>query len=345
MEESRKIKVSVIIPCRNEEAFIADCLDSLLANDYPHAYLEILVVDGMSADRTVEIVNAYGNRFPFVRLIKNPKKIFPAAVNAGFKASDGDVIMIAGAHAVYDSKYIAASVRLQFELGADNIGGVLTTKGKNENFIGKLITATLSNPFGVGNSTFRTGSDKVCEVDTVFGGCYRREVFETIGLFNENLVSTSDMDYNSRLRRSGGKIFLSPEIKAEYFTRSTFSRFMKNNFRNGFWVIYPLRFVSTLPVSIRHLVPLGFLLGSIGLALLGLLHFCFWWMLAGFGVIYMIAAYYFSFSRAANSGFWGALIQPYFFLLLHYTYGTGSVAALTKLVFCKVFRAKETQSL
>ncbi|MEI6766185.1 MAG: glycosyltransferase family 2 protein [Bacteroidota bacterium] len=338
MEEGRRIKVSVIIPCRNEEAFIADCIDSLLANDYPHEFIEILVVDGLSSDKTIDIVKQYSEKFSFIQLISNPKKIFPAAVNAGFNASSGDVIMIAGAHAVYDSKYISASVRLQFELGADNIGGVLITKGKNENFIGKLITATLSNPFGVGNSTFRTGSDKVCEVDTVFGGCYRREVFETIGLFNENLVSTSDMDYNSRLRRNGGKIFLSPEIKVEYYTRSTFSRFMKNNFRNGFWVIYPLRFVNTLPVSLRHLVPLGFFLGTAGLAFLGLLHFCFWWMLGGIGALYVLAAYYFSFSRAAKGGIAGAFIQPFFFVLLHYTYGIGSVFALVKLFYCRLFK-------
>lgn len=295
-------------------------------------------MDGISLDRTIETVQSYICQYPFIRLIENPKKIFPAAVNAGYKASAGDVIMIAGAHAVYDQKYISASVRLMSELGADNIGGVLVTKGKNEAFVGRLITSTLSNPFGVGNSTFRTGSDRVCEVDTVFGGCYRKEVFETIGLFNENLISTSDMDFNTRLRKSGGRIFLSPEIKATYYTRSTFNNFIRNNLRNGYWAIYPMRYVASLPVSLRHLIPLAFLCGVVGLALFGLVQYRFWWILALFGILYFLLAFYFSFRKSLKDGFFVALLMPFFFPLLHVSYGIGSWVALCKLVWFKVFR-------
>ena len=255
--------VTIIIPSRNEEKFISDCLDSFIENDYPKEKLEILVVDGASIDNTRKIVFGYEKKYNYIRLLDNPLKIFPTAVNLGIKASKADFILIAGSHARYKKDYVSKCIYNSFKYNANNVGGILITIAIEDNFISEAITIVLSSRLGVGNSVFRTGSNKVIEVDTVFGGCYKREVFDKIGYFNENLISTSDYEFNKRLRRNGGKIYLNPEIKAYYYTRTSLKRFLSNNFRNGFWSIYPLAFVNYLPVSLRHLIPLFFFLGYI----------------------------------------------------------------------------------
>ena len=112
---------------------------------------------------------------------------------------------------------------------ADNVGGVLQTVPFDNNLAGSLISFVLSNPFGVGNSRFRTGSGAVLEVDTVFGGCYKKEVFRKYGIFNERLTSTSDYEFNRRIRKHGARILLFPDIKVTYYTRSTIKTFIKNN--------------------------------------------------------------------------------------------------------------------
>jgi len=326
--------VSIIIPVRNEENFIAACLNSVVQNDYPSDKIEILVIDGISTDRTREIVKEYTFRFPNIRLIENPDKTFPCAVNTGIRESVGEVIMILGAHAIYDSHYISLCICHLLNSHADNTGGVLETIGQNESFMGKAITLVLTSPFGVGNATFRTGSKTIREVDTVFGGCYRRNVFERIGLFNENLVSSSDIEFNKRLRNAGGKILLDPEIKATYYTRSTFSKFMRNNFRNGYWVIYPLKFVRHIPVSLRHFIPLIFLGGLAGSLILSCLLPVFFWLFAGILIIYFLAGFYFS-SKSISQGFFIFLVLPFLFFLLHVSYGMGSLWAIVNLLIKK----------
>jgi glycosyltransferase involved in cell wall biosynthesis len=327
--------VSILIPCWNEEKYISGCLDSLIENDYPKEKLEILVIDGISLDDTRKIVLDYKEKFNYIQIFENQDKVFPAAVNLGIKASKGDLILIAGSHARYNNDYISKCIENSLKYNADNVGGVLNTVAQEESFFGDIITTVLSSPFGVGNSVFRTGSDDVMEVDTVFGGCYKRDVFERVGFFNENLVSTSDYEFNKRLRRSGGKIFLIPEIKAYYYTRSSLGKFIMNNFRNGYWSIYPIAFVDYIPVSLRHLVPLLFLLSLSGSLILSFLWSFFGFVLLGILVLYFILALFFSVKTLKLKI---VIFLPLFFLLLHLSYGIGSLLALVKVLFIKIFK-------
>jgi glycosyltransferase involved in cell wall biosynthesis len=326
--------ISIIIPCRNEEKYIAGCLDSLIANDYAKEKIELFIIDGQSRDSTISIINSFRDRFQFIHLLDNPKKTFPAAVNIGVKASKGEFVFVAGAHAYYDRDYISKCVTNSIRYNADNTGGIMISKAQNESFSADIITSALSNPFGVGNSTFRTGSDKIIEADTVFGGCYKRDVFDRIGLFNENLISTSDYEFNKRLKRSGGKILLLPDIKVTYFVRSTFKSFLINNFRNGFWSIYPLAFVSYIPVSLRHFVPLVFLLSLSGSFILSFLFPFFSYLLVLILIMYFIVALFFS---AKTLRLKMILFLPFYFFLLHLSYGLGSLVGLVKIFFLKVF--------
>jgi len=203
-------KVSVIVPCRNEGAFIGRCLDSVLANDYPPERLEILVVDGMSTDGSREILRPYGEKFPQIKVLENEKKVTPLAFNLGIRHATGQVVMILGAHSTCAKDYITKCVHYLDEYNADNAGGIIKTVPQKPGLVGGAITACLSHWFGVGGSYFRIHTDKPRWVDTVFGGCYRREVFERVGLFNEKLARGQDMEFNVRLNE-GGKFCWCPK--------------------------------------------------------------------------------------------------------------------------------------
>ena len=320
--------VTIIIPTRNEEIFISKCLDTLLENDYPKDKIEIFVIDGSSTDNTLSIVRAYVALYPLIKIFSNPGKVFPSAVNIGIKESHGDLIFIAGAHAQYEKEYISQCVKSSIECQADNVGGILITCALEKTFIGSIISFVLSSQFGVGNSRFRTGSGIKQEVDTVFGGCYKRDVFDRIGLFNENLISTSDYEFNKRLRRNGGKIILDPGIKVTYYTRTKFKLFVINNFRNGFWSIYPLKFLDYFPIGLRHLVPLLFFLFLIGSIIFSLIWPFFLYSLCIVMGLYLIMAIY---SSAKAVDLRKIIVLPAFFFLLHTTYGLGSFVALIKV--------------
>ena len=166
------------MPCRNEEIFIGRCLDSIIANDYPKDKLEILVVDGMSKDRTKEIVSKYSQKYSFLKIMSNPEQITPMAFNRGIKASIGEVIMIMGAHSEYRKDYISKCVRHLMEGKYDNVGGVQKILPQNDSSTAWAISYVLSSCFGVGNARYRIGTKKPMIVDTVWGGCYKREIFD-----------------------------------------------------------------------------------------------------------------------------------------------------------------------
>ena len=296
--------VSIIIPCRNEEKFIGKCLDSIIAQDYPKDRLEVLVVDGMSEDGTREIVERYtdmslrarslachceqseaisardklrnlgiATSLPAlamtIKLLDNPKKITPCALNIGIKNAKGEIILWMSAHNRYEKDYVSKCVKYLKEYDADNVGGVMITLPRDNAFIGQAIATVLSHPFGVGNSVFRTGAKEPKWVDTVFGGCYKKEVFDKIGLFNESLVRSQDMEFNLRLKKTGGKILLAPDIVSYYYPKSNLKDFFIHNFEDGSWVTYPLKF-GIKAFSWRHLIPLFFILGLVGTGILGI---------------------------------------------------------------------------
>jgi len=330
--------VSVVIPCRNEEKFIGKCLDSILANDYPKDRLELLVVDGGSEDRTREIVGEFTKKFSFIKLVDNPRKITPCAFNIGIKDSQGEIIIIMGAHATFEKDYISKCVKYLDEYKADNVGGTMITLPRENTLVGKAIVCSLSSPFGVGNSRFRTGSKKPIWVDTVFGGCYRKELFDKIGLFNEELINSQDMEFNLRLKKAGGKTLLVPDVISYYYTRSDFRSFCKNNFRNGIWAIYPLKFIKYLLLSPRHMVPLTFISSLILSGILALFWSTFLWLFSLISSLYLAVNLYFSIKIAIREKkLRYIVVLPLIFATLHLFYGFGSLIGLFKVVFSKSF--------
>jgi len=324
--------VSIIVPCRNEEKFIGKCLDSIIAQDYPKDKLEILVIDGMSEDRTKSIVNEYVKKYPFIRILDNPNKITPCALNIGIKNANGKIIMIMGAHTIYEKDYISKCVEYLNEYKADNVGGVMITLPRNNTIIGRAIAAALSHPFGVGGSSFRIGSMKPKWVDTVFGGCYRREVFEKIGLFNENLVRGQDKEFNSRLRRWGGKILLVPDIKCYYYTRSNLKAFCKWLFICGATPFYATKFVGRAIFSWKNIVSSAFVLCLTFSLAFSFVFSKFLWIFLTIVSIYLLFNIHFSIKitlKENNIKYLPAMLL--IFTIIHLLYGIGSIYGLLRV--------------
>ena len=257
----QKLKsVTVVIPTYNEGKFISKCLDSCIESDFPKEDLEILVVDGIGQDNTREIVKEYTQKFPFIKLLDNPNRYTPFAFNIGIKNSSKEIIMIMGAHSQYPMDYISKCLYYLKKYKADNVGGILKTISRENTIIGRSIALVMSHPFGVGNSSFRIGSKEPKWVDTVFGGCYRKEIFDKIGLFNENLIRGQDRELNARLKQKGGKILLIPEIVCHYYPPDTYKNFVKKTISNGFWPFYMNKFLQKRAISWRNYVPLFFTL-------------------------------------------------------------------------------------
>lgn len=317
--------ISIIIPCRNEELYIEQCLDSLLASTYPTEQVEIFIIDGLSDDSTPHIIDKYCLTYSYIHRIDNPDKNTPHALNLGVQASFGEYIIILSAHADYPVDYCEKLVIEAQKLNAACTGPLLKTKTKKETNTANSITNVLSDPLGVG-SRFRTGVTTITEVDTVAFGCYNRKAFDRYGLFDERLIRNQDIEFNKRIARGGGKIFLIPDVICTYYARETFSALAKNNYQNGYWNILTAYYTGTLrSLSLRHFIPLGFILSLLLPLLLSTLYAPLLLVSLGILLIYLGAIAWRSW-KIKKSTTW--LHQIWAFISLHFSYGFGSIGGI-----------------
>ncbi|OGS01904.1 MAG: hypothetical protein A3G41_00195 [Elusimicrobia bacterium RIFCSPLOWO2_12_FULL_59_9] len=284
----------------------------------------------MSADDTPSIVARYAAQQPHIRLLKNPKKITPCALNLGIQQARGEIIMRMDAHTGYDSRYIGKCVQAMQRYPADNVGGIWEIAPRDDTSVGKAIACALSHPFGVGNAHYRhMESSTPIWVDTVPFFCYRKTTIQKIGLFNENLPRGQDMEYNLRLQKAGGKTLLAPDIVSTYYARSDFRSFWNHNWTNGVWVILPFLHSNVMPVSWRHLVPLAFVAATGVSTIMALFsplgRFLLGCILGSYFIL--AAAASFEISRREKDGRY-FFIMPFIFAGLHVSYGLGSLSGL-----------------
>jgi len=221
--------VTVAIPCFNEERHIEACLEDVFAQDYPAERLEILVGDGMSTDRTREIlarIAATGR----IRTIDNPKRLQAAAMNAMIAEARGDVIVRMDVHARYAPDYVRQCVAVLRETGADNVGGA--QRAVPETWFQRALCAALDSPLAVGGARYRN-ADAEGEVDTVFLGAFRRAVFDEIGGYDPNAITNEDAELNQRILEHGGKVYLSRKIVVHYYPRDSFRGLAKQYYKYG----------------------------------------------------------------------------------------------------------------
>ena len=323
------MKVSIVIPCKNEEKYIEKCINSFINSTFDINQVEILVVDGNSTDKTREIVTRINQQYPQIKIIDNPKEKTPFALNIGIQQASGEYILIASAHSSFDNDYIEKIIAYFDTLQADVIGGVMETKVLNKTPKTNSIIEVLSNKFGVGNASFRVGIKHPEKVDTVPFGIYKRKLLLEIGGYDERLIRNHDIEMSKRLLKRNKVIFLVPKPKCYYYARETYSEIFKNNYRNGKWniiTVYITKLFSSL--SLRHFIPLIFV-SSLLLPLLGAILYpplAFLSLFSALAYLLLITTISFQIKNNNNSTQIRYLI--FAFITLHFSYGLGSIVGL-----------------
>lgn len=286
----------------------------------------------MSQDKTRNMVAEFARKYPFVKLIDNKKKITPVAFNVGIKAAKGEIIVLMGAHAHYEKKYVSSCVFSLIKNKADNVGGKAIILPGSVAVSARAIALSLSASAGSGGAVYKTSrGTAVREVDTVFGGCYKKDIFKKIGYFNERLRRTQDLEFNIRLKKNGGKIIFDPAINAYYYSKSTDRDFFNFNFNYGKWVIYSWR-ITCRPLKMRQYIPFFFVSCTISV-------FIYNWQ---FGLIvlalYLLAIMAASAKSAIQEK--DLRLTPYIAIALvvrHFGYGLGSLIGLIH-IFLQPFK-------
>lgn len=313
-------------------------LDSILANDYPPERLEILLLDGMSTDHSRQIADRYAQRYPFIRVLDNPRRLQVAAMNAGIRAAKGDMILGLDAHTAYANDYIRRCVELLQTTEADNVGGVQRAVGTN--YMSRAIAIASTTLFGVGDAYYRF-ADKPLWVDTVYLGAWRKTTLERLGGFNEAWEVNEDYELNYRLRKAGGKILLSPDIRCRYFVRDSLRKLAHQYFRYGIWRVKTLT-AHPDSLQVRQLAAPLFVLGLLASIVVGLFSPVWGWALP---LTYLGCNLLASSRVAARHGWKFLPVLPAIYAVLHLSCGTGFLVGLCRFGIPKLTPKRVVGSL
>lgn len=333
--------VSVVVPIRNEADFIEECLQSILRNRYPRERLEVLVVDGFSNDGTREIVQQLMLGDSRVRLLDNPERIVPHAMNRAIAASRGEIITRVDGHADVAEDFILNSVRVLQEhpecwCAGGSIDSISATR------VGQIIAACMSTPVGVGNAHFRLQNYEGY-VDTIAFGSYWKWVFERIGPFDEELVRNQDDELNARLIMNGGRIYMSRRIHCRYYPRTSLQKLWRQYYQYGFWRIRTIQKLGR-PATLRQLVPMLFVTGLLSLAAAAVA-----FPLTRMALLVYVGLYLGGLAAGAivvgrRTGFAGLVLAPVVFMILHFGYGLGCLWGIVRFVILRGGRVRERMS-
>lgn len=312
------IRISVLIVTRNAERYILDCCKAIV-NQFPdNKGWELIIVDGMSKDKTCEIAEKYlsENKIDF-KIVDNPKYTLATGWNMAVSIAQGEYVVRPDAHAELLEGYIANGIaRLEKEPELAAVGGTLITK--SESLIGEVIAAVLSNPVGIGYSLFRVGVSKDTYTDTAVYAVYKKLVFKQAGGLNELLTRNQDIDFHKRISTLGFKLMTAADMKAIYHSRSTVSKFLKQGWQNGYWI------TMGETRHLNHLMPMFFCLFLITLAIVS-------WkslLLALAAYFAVVISAYILFSKLFNPI--KVILVSVLNFALHITYGAGSIWGLAR---------------
>lgn len=316
--------VSIIVPCYNEEATIRHLLDSILAQTYPREQMELIISDGMSTDRTRDVIAAFQKEHAglAVRVVENSVQTIPSGLNQAIRESGGEIIVRLDAHSMPIPEYVERCVSAHQSGKGDNVGGVWEIRAGAETWAAKSISFAAAHPMGVGDALYRLNA-KAGAVDTVPFGSFRRELINKIGGFDETLLANEDYEFNARVRESGGTVWLEPSIRCVYFSRGTFGKLALQYWRYGFWKFKMLRrYPHTL--RWRQVLPPVFVSSLIALIVLSL-----WIVFMRYILAVQLFVYFVSLSLAGlklaiekQKGFllWG---MPLAITTMHFAWGAG----------------------
>jgi len=324
MTQTLKRQVSIIIPCYNEQRTIKPLLDGLLGQSFPAENMEVVIADGKSNDGTQAAIAEWQAKHPELQvvLIDEHTDTIPAALNAAIKASHGEIIVRLDAHSKPQDEYVALSVgALENGLG-QNVGGVWDIQPGSNNWISRSIAAAAGHPIGVGDARYRF-TDQAGIVDTVPFGAFKRSLIDQIGFYDETLLANEDYEFNARVRESGGKVWLDPQIRSAYFARSNLKALARQYWRYGYWKRQMLRrYPQTL--RWRQALPPLFVLGLAVLLLASPFLWLARWALGGVLAIYTLALLMAGIQLAARKKDTALILGvPLAIATMHFCWGTG----------------------
>lgn len=260
--------VSIITPCYNEYKTIGLLLEGVHGQSYPRAALEVVIADGGSTDATLEVIRQFQSRHPdlTIRVVPNPQRITPAALNCAIAAARGEILIRLDAHSIPAPDYVARCVAALEQGFGDNVGGVWEIRPGANGWLARAIAVAAAHPLAVGDAQYRRSPASARVVDTVPFGAFRRELFDRIGLFNEQLPINQDYEFNARIRQHGGIVWLDPAIRSVYIARPTLRALARQYWRYGFW---KARMLVQYPTTLRwrQAIPPLFVAGLLGLAI------------------------------------------------------------------------------
>jgi glycosyltransferase involved in cell wall biosynthesis len=251
------IKYSLILAIRNEESTIQLTINSILNNHLKKREYELIIVDGMSTDNTFKILNTIEFKGYNIKILKNPKKIVAAGLNLGIKISKGIYILRLDGHKIYPKNYLSTLTRfIEQNPNVDNVGCIVKTLPFDNTLKAKGICAAVSSKYAIGNSKFRINkiNKDIQEVDTVPFGCFKRQIFDEVGLFDESFKKNQDDEFNLRLKQNKKRILLINSLAVIDFARQNFTKLFKMFFNYGYFK--PMVWLKHKKIaSYRHIVP------------------------------------------------------------------------------------------
>jgi succinoglycan biosynthesis protein ExoA len=327
---SERPRVTVIMPIRNEASFIERSLGAVLGQGYPAERLEVLVADGSSTDDTREIVAALARRHPgvTVAVVDNPGRIVPTGMNACLRRATGEVIVRVDGHTIVEPDYVERCVAALERSGAECVGGRMDPVA--DSAFGRAVSLATASPFGVGGARFHYSSREEW-VDTVYMGAWRREVFDRVGRFDEEMVRNQDDELSYRIRARGGRVLLDPTIRSRYYPRNTLSSLWRQYLQYGYWKVRVLQ-KHALQMRARQFAPPALVLALGALAIAAPFVAA-----ARAGLVALLGAYLAAnltaSAWAARGGDAGsAPWLPVVFATLHLSYGAGFLMGLARFL-------------
>lgn len=319
--------ISVIVPVYNEEKFIDALIENFIHQDYPENCMEWIFVDGMSSDKTLEILKRYQAKYSFIQVLDNPDRYVSYALNKAIAVAKGTYIIRMDAHSIYPSNYWSVLVRKSMEYQADNVGGMWVTQPGDRTDEALAIVYATSHPVGIGNASYRLGSSYDKQTDTVPYGCFPATLFKRIGVFDTDLIRNQDDEFNGRIIKNGGKIFLIPSLKIEYFARPTWKKLATMFYQYG--LFKPLVNIKLgAPATLRQLAPPIFVtsivLLTLGALLLSLLRIPCLTFIGFYGISVLMASLHAV--KRWNPKLW--LLTAVTFPVIHFSYGIGYIFGL-----------------
>jgi GT2 family glycosyltransferase len=336
-----KVRISVVIPCRNEVKYIEECIQAIYQNElHELILLSVFVVDGMSDDGTRTVVKELESNFPSLKLIDNTKQLTPFAFNIGIHEQEADYIQIIGARHIVSPNYISKSLSI-LEGNKDIwcVGGRLINEFTNE--VSSIISKAMDTSFGMGIGNFRI-LEMSGYTDTVTSPMYPFWVFDKIGFFDEQLVRNQDDDFNFRVTNAGGKIWFEKEISLRYYVRANYKGLYKQFFQYGYWKVFVNKKHKAV-TTIRQLVPPLFVLFILLAPFFILLNNALS-VLTFFGLgFYILLGIYFSVKKAGKTSEIGGIAIT--FPILHFSYGLGYLLGIWHFLFLKKTPADKQKKL